>query len=142
MLQWIRKFYKNIFQKQSQIEPIADNEILARFIFNKKQLNASGAKAAAFLPPSDNLKTSVFRKTRMTEENYQNVKNSVSEKRAQTHKATALLMVPDVLSVGLLVEPEESDYKWHADLVNWPDEKDERKSVAQELALVSQVIER
>lgn len=136
---------KTLFQEHSQvdsappnknqIEPISRDEELARFIFSGKQLNNNGSvKAAAFLPSNSSLKTSVFRKSRMSLVEYNDKKIAVARAREKPIKAVALISVSSVFDAKLQVEPEETEHKWHADIINWPENKDERKSIAQALA--------
>ncbi len=127
-------FSKNSYQEQSQTEPITADEVVSRFIFNSSQLNKAKTviKASAFLPP-ENLKTSVFRKNRMSPDEYRETKIVISEKRDKDIKVTALIGVSSVKNSGVMVEPEESEHKWHADIIGWPDDKDKRKSIAQAL---------
>ncbi len=122
---------------EKQIEPISPNEELSRFIFSSKELTNSGViKAVAFLPNSS-LKTSVFRKSRMSVEEYNEKKEVVAKVRAKPIKAVALISASSVLKANLQIEPEETEHKWHADLINWPENKEERKSIAQALARVA-----
>lgn len=119
---------------KEQIDSVSPDEELSRFIFSSKELTSNGVvKAAAFLPNSS-LKTSVFRKSRMSVEEYNEKKEVVARVRAKPIKAVALLSVSSVLETNLQIEPEETEHKWHADLINWPENKEERKSIAQALA--------
>jgi hypothetical protein len=56
-------------------------------------------------------------------------------------KASALITASNVREIPVAdskdtmdIVPEETHYKWHADIVNWPNTKDECKLLAIELA--------
>lgn len=70
----------------------------------------------------------------MSVHNYNHVKNSVAVQRGKNLVGVALIQALSVTETGLSVVPEETNYKWHADIANWPDCKEERKSIAQQLA--------
>ena len=57
--------------------------------------------------------------------------------RPKNIKVVALVKVNDVLQNDLQVNPEETDYRWHANIEGWPDSKEERKAIAQELARIA-----
>lgn len=122
-------------------KPLERDETLARFLYSSSHLNnqKTEVKPGAFLP-ARNLKTSVFRQTRMTRECFERVRDTLAQRRTQrsgqTHKATALIDLADVLSTGLQVVPEESEFKWHADIAGWPDDANppEAKARQKELA--------
>lgn len=56
-------------------------------------------------------------------------------------KLTAILKAASIDQVAekhhrpLTLVPEESHYKWHADISNWPEEKALRVTIAKELVL-------
>lgn len=121
--------------------PISDGEVLARFVFDKQHIRKSPSlaiKPAAFLPNPKDMRTSVFRKDYMDESYYSAVMQKVSQARGGREiKATALVEATDVIAAGVKVTPEETEYKWHADIESWPEEKHERMRIAQELAAKS-----
>lgn len=86
------------------------------------------------MPSGKNGQTSVFRKSRMTLEYYGNIKEKVAQARGREIKAAALVSVSDVVQTGVQVNPEETLYLWHADIEAWPATKDEKMSVAQQIA--------
>lgn len=133
-------FLKNLLRKflsKSKPTPLEKDETLSRFLFNRNTFNTTRVKANAFLPPENNLETSVFRRNHFDKKDYIQLQTKLSVKRGQTIKKVALIEVIEVLNNHLSVVPEESDYKWHANISNWPLEKDERKALAQELANLS-----
>jgi len=102
--------------------------------------NASGVvKQSAFLP-YPRTETSVFRKSRMSKKDYVGSKAYVSGIKGKSMKAVALIDVQCIApSLGVSIEPEESDYPWHANIVGWPAKKHEQKSIAQQLAKISTI---
>lgn len=117
---------------------IQSRETLSRFIFEKSWIRQSEAKikAEAFLPnPKESFTTSVFRKDFMSAEEYVNAKTTCELRRApKSWKGTGLIEANDAIESGLKVEPEESEFKWHADLINWPTEKSAQMLIAKKIA--------
>ncbi len=150
MIHQIKRYLRNLFQERSQadtislnkkqIEAVSSDEELSRFIFSSNHLtkDKTVVKGAAFLPNSS-LKTSVFRKSRMSADEYDEKKGTIANLRGKSLKAAALIKVSSVLDSKLRVEPEEEEHRWHADLINWPVDKEERKSIAQDLAYAARV---
>jgi len=123
-------------------EPVREDEVLARFIFDRKHLRtlpSSAVKYHAFLPNPANNQTSVFRKVRMTDQEYKDTKLKVEGERGRKMKGTALVDVATVTESGVSVKPEESQYRWHADIEGWPLEKDEAMAIAQQIAAKAEV---
>ncbi|MDO9319336.1 MAG: hypothetical protein Q7V56_14190 [Gammaproteobacteria bacterium] len=91
------------------------------------------------MPAPDNLKTSVFRKSRMDSSEYQSIKEKVLTQRRKINsgcsiKVTAIVSLESIRQTGLQLNPEESEYRWHADIEGWPSHDDESKSKTKELA--------
>lgn len=128
--------------KQCSTEDISSEEVVARFLFSKSgQFNTTIVKPGAFLPKfqesSDRFETSVFRKTRLGSQ-YPKTKTIISKERDKSIKAVALLKVLDSHEAdNITIEPEESKHKWHANIIGWPSEKNERMQLAQILAAQS-----
>lgn len=123
-------------KKSSQPEPLESNEIISRFIFDRSYIRKTVPiiKYNAFLPNPDNGKASVFRKEKMSKEYYEEIKEKVERARKREKKGAALVEVVEVDSAGVCVNPEESEYLWHADIEGWPLEKDKIMSIAQQIA--------
>lgn len=126
---------------KNSVEPVDDTEEVTRFIFERGHVRSSdgSVKHNALLPPHNNLKTSVFRTTKMSAEEVERTKvdvEKIRQKKDSSKKlqAESVAHVTDVRKLGLEVEPEESDFKWHADIVDWPEEKQKRMALAKELA--------
>lgn len=130
----MKKFCRAIYKKLFPPIPITEDENISRLIFSSRHLKNGMIKPAAFLPnPKDN-KTSVFRKSLMTSEEYKQIKLMVSKLRQQRLKGAGVILAGDITSSSVDLQPEESEFKWHADIVSWPESKEEQKSIAQELA--------
>ncbi len=71
----------------------------------------------------------------MTSDDYESVKIGVAQTRGRKLKSTCLASVSQVVERDVKLAPEETDYKWHADIHGWPESKDDRKAIAQEIAL-------
>lgn len=114
--------------------PIRESETFARFIFSGGQIKASGEiKPGAFMP-AKNLETSVFRKARMPQSRYADYKSKIAALREKALVGVAIIDFPSIKKARLKVEPEESDHRWHANILGWPDAKHEQKHLAQLLA--------
>jgi hypothetical protein len=106
-------------------------------LFQKNQFTSTSIKQAAYLP-FPHLETSVFRKTKMTPEDYDSIKGTVAHQRNKEIKATALLNIDAIPSkLAISIEPEESQHKLHANITGWPAEKHAQKQIAQQLAIIS-----
>jgi hypothetical protein len=134
----IKKSFLSLFSKQSNNtpEPIENNEIITRFIFNKNGFSTTGIKAAAFLPNLNALliSSSVFRKSKMGSTEYNNTMGNIKRERQKNIKAVACVSVQDIFDSKLGIIPEEKDHRWHADIIDWPEAKSEQKLYAQILA--------
>ena len=108
-------------------------EVLTRFIFSSKHFSSVRVKPDAFLPPSDTLETSVFRTVGMDVPGIRAQGEMVGGAAARSLKAWADLLAGAVFDAGLDVRPDNIPER-HASIVGWPDAKDRRISLAQQLA--------
>lgn len=132
------------FQVQRDVPaPIEGTEHLARFLFSSKQFAKTNGKIkfTAFTPQHG--ETSVFRKNRLAGD-YSAVKQKVESVRRSRMKATALIEASKISGIRvagnqniLSVKPEESEHKWHANILGWPDNKQAQKAFAIKLAKLS-----
>ncbi|MBL4868722.1 MAG: hypothetical protein JKY67_20355 [Pseudomonadales bacterium] len=76
----------------------------------------------------------------MTDEEFQGTRGKVENLRKRNIKGEALNFVYEVTCQGLEVDPEETDFKWHADIVNWPLEKQKQIMLALEISKLSESI--
>lgn len=117
------------FEKQP-----APHEPLARFIYERKGRIAHGmAKPKAFLP-DNNGETSVFRTIDLDSLHIRNLSASAQPKAPL---AVATIKAKFVYGIGLIIDPNNKPYR-HANIVNWPNDKYERKDLA--LALMQHAV--
>lgn len=121
-----------------QARPIEDNETLSRYLRDDKIRRSNNTvKPNAFMPPKgDNRKVSVYRTDHM-----QSNEITAAIDRLPKVVAVAKLTPKSIRSLNenrykLDVVPEESDYKWHANIVGFPppEERTLVKNLAQKLA--------
>lgn len=116
-------------------EPLPD-ELLARYILSRNHFNSSRAKPLAFEPPKD-LRLSVFRIFGLGEPQIWDLGyRHVAEPSNRTLYARADFSVSLVNRLALNVHRSDSPPR-HADIVGWPSSKNERMSIAQQLAAES-----
>jgi hypothetical protein len=94
-------------------------------------------KPRTFHPASRDHKTSIFRVQSLPETRIWKLGDLyVADTRNQPILARAEVCVADIRRITLLVEPNEPPPR-HANIANWPGEKHEWMSKAQELAAVA-----
>ncbi|MFT6919832.1 MAG: hypothetical protein ACJA2G_002471 [Cognaticolwellia sp.] len=157
---WIESFFKPLykwFEKKpvsagSIPLPIEAEETVERYMIDRKWFNSTGVKPAAFLPRLDDnfvFSTSVFRTSKMSSEQVLETRSKFEGLAGRQIKNSALIKVSQVKCLSnvkkanvddpLSIFPEETQFIWHADIVNWPTEKDERKAIAIELSKKAQL---
>jgi hypothetical protein len=115
-------------------EPISPFEYLSRFIVDKNHFRANRTiKHQAFMPNS-NGKTSVCRISGISDIEIWEIGLEVARIRKMPLFGRADIRVFNVLSKSLVVVPTNPPPIRHADIVGWPPDKDQRISIAQELA--------
>ena len=75
----------------------------------------------------------------MSASSYIETKISAEKTRGMSLKKTATICLNSIRKAGLDAEPEESEHKWHADIINWSEDKAERKLQAIELAKCAKI---
>jgi len=119
-----------------KINRISAEENLSRFIFSSSHFNAAGAKHAAFMPR--NGETSVFCTSSISEDEIWDIGESVVGINIEPSlKARADIICNEVRKTGLDVISETSTHPLHANITNWPEERDEQLELAIELANTS-----
>ena len=117
----------------------APSEVTSRYIRQTGHYTASTGrvKPGAFHPTASNHKTSVFRVQGLTERQIWSLGDVyVALPSGNELRARAELSVEQIAGVGLRVESSEPPPR-HANIVDWPGEKHEWMSRAQELAAVA-----
>ncbi len=113
-----------------------NDENLSRFIFSKSHFNKTGAKHAAFMPR--NAETSVFQVSNISEDEIWDIGvEHVGENMDPSLKARADILSGIVREIGLEIVPETSKHILHANITNWPTEKEDQLELAIDLAQAS-----
>lgn len=113
---------------------LRESEALARYLFDRSQYKPSESrpKYSAFLPARDG-KTSVFRIYKLSETEIWEIGDCIAQARCKDLLGRADITVVNVLKSGLGVDPDNIPPR-HANIANWPPEKDKQKLIAIELA--------
>jgi hypothetical protein len=112
---------------------VSDTEPLTRYVFSRSELSGAKPKPSAFLPNPRNGKTSIFRTLGLIADQIWQIGNKVvGSKRGKTAVAYASFSASIALQFKLTVKPEISLHRRHADLDNWPTEKERQKEIANE----------
>lgn len=91
-------------------------------------------KYAAYLPAS-NGETSVYRTSGLTEEEIWEIgQEKVAKPSGRSLHARGDTPASVILKTGLAITPETTPHPLHANIVNWPLEKDEQRMLALEIA--------
>ena len=121
---------------------IESNENLARFLFRKKWIRLNNSvKHNAFAPPKD-LRLSFTRHTNISEYDIWTIGFNVGRKGNRSIVRRADVVAVNVRKIELEIESSPvEDNDNHADIINWPESKDERMSKAMEIASASMYVE-
>jgi hypothetical protein len=114
----------------------APGEGVSRYLLQSGHYAASTGqvKPRAFHPAARDYKTSVFRVQGLIEHQIWSLGDKyVAQPQGKQLRAYAELSVALIIGVGLRIEPKEPPPR-HANIINWPREKDKMMSRAQELA--------
>lgn len=122
--------------KPSQQDSVAANEQIARYILSKRYFSISNrtVKYGAYLP-APNGETSVYRISNIAEEEIWDIgRKYVAGPSKRTLHARGDTTAIAITKTGLDIAPEATPHPLHANIVNWPTEKDEQKMLAVEIA--------
>ena len=107
-------------------------------MFSRTHFNTAGeVKPPAFMPSPKDKKTSVFRVDGLGHSEIIGIGNLVVGKNRQppqSPKGYGTIVVRDIVAAGLGVEVAPTSHPTHANLVNWPEQKERQKDIAIELA--------
>jgi len=123
-------------------DSIAHNELLARYVVSSKWFHKEDqtVKQDAFIPDSF-LELSVTRHLNFSEDDIWRVGKIIARKISRTLHGRADVETAHVIAQRLNVVPQpESDNPNHANIINWPSDKDARKMRALEIARVARFI--
>jgi len=124
-------------KRDSVTEEISGRETIARYITSKRWFSRKKniVKPQAFMPPP-NHRLSVFRIDNLSETEIWKIGfNKVISKMnpPRNLRGRADILALNILENNLQIEPDNIPPR-HADIVGWPELKEEQKSIAQELA--------
>lgn len=115
---------------------MAANEQIARYILSKRYFSTTNrtVKYGAYLPAPDG-ETSVYRITGLSEEGVWEIgQEYVAKPSNRTLYARGDTPAIVILKTGLALVPETTPHPLHANITNWPADKDEQKMLALEIA--------
>jgi hypothetical protein len=117
-------------------KPPTPNEPITRYLTHRKQFSPvnNRVKPGAFMPPQD-LQLSVSRIYGLSIKDIWKIGTKVIKKSRQklTLYGRADIKVLTVTTNGLSIDPDNKPRR-HANVIGWPPEKEEQKSIALELA--------
>jgi hypothetical protein len=120
---------------------VAPDELLARYITSSKWLHKQDqtVKPDAFIPPDSEL--SVTRHLGLTEGDIWVIGKKIAERIPRPLHGRADVETSHVIAQRLNVVPQPVDGNPnHANIINWPPEKDARKMCALEIARVAHFV--
>jgi hypothetical protein len=120
---------------------VAPDELLARYITSSKWLHKQDqtVKQDAFIPPNSEL--SVTRHLGLTEEAIWKIGKKIVESTPRSLHGRADVETSNVIAQRLNVVPQPVDGNPnHANIINWPPDKDARKMCALEIASVADFV--
>jgi hypothetical protein len=120
---------------------VAPDELLARYIIYSKWIRSSNqtVKQDAFIPPDSEL--SVTRHLHLTEEGIWKIGRKIIDGTPRSLYGRADVKTSHVIAQRLNVVPQpEDDNPNHANIINWPPDKDARKMCALEIARAAQFV--
>ena len=141
MMKYPKRFLTTLigyFLKKDKIpKEINSQEIISRYLTSKRWYSSVNdiVKPQAFMPPPD-LKFSVYRTNNLSESEIWNIglkKVIANMSNPKTLYGRADIRALNILESNLQIEPDNTPPR-HANIVGWPDLKEEQKSFAQELA--------
>lgn len=122
--------------KPSQQDGVEASEQIARYILTKRHVSVTKGivRPAAYMPAS-NGETSVYRISDIAEKEIWDIgRKYVAEPSGRTLRARGDSPAAAITKTGLEIVPETTPHPLHANIVNWPSEKDEQKMLAVEIA--------
>ena len=116
---------------------ILSSENLSRFVFKKTHIRSNNEVHWRAFDPPRNLRLSVFRTSDISEEEIWTYGENIAIQRAKPLEGRADITMSSIKYTELDVIADASPSK-HANIVNWPQKKDEKMEIAMRLADVSQ----
>ena len=139
MVQFLRRLL-TIFRGSARKSPHQDNvaasEQIARYILSKKHFSVTNrtVKYGAYLP-APNGEASVYRISNISEKEIWDIgQEYVAGPSKRTLRARGDTAAAVITKTGLEFVPETTPHPLHANIANWPLQKDEQKMLAVEMA--------
>lgn len=111
---------------------------LTVFLFHRNEFNRSAVRAKAFLPSEKTGRKSVFGIFSLVEEEIWGIGTEfVAARRGDPLRGRGDFLAKNVRDSDLKLVPEPTDHPRHGNLEGWPEAKEDRKSIAQDLALAA-----
>jgi len=122
---------------------IAPDELLARYITSSRWFRKQDQTVTqnAFIPPNSEL--SVTRHLQLTEEDIWKIGRKTVEDTPRSLYGRADVKTSDIITQRLKVVPQpvkDNHNPNHANIINWPPDKDARKMCALEIARVAHFV--
>jgi hypothetical protein len=115
---------------------VAASEQIARYILSARYFSITKrtVKYGAYMP-APNGETSVYRISNIAENEIWDIgRKYVAGPSKRTLRARGDTTAELITKTGLEISPETTPHPLHANIVNWPSEKDEQKMLAVEIA--------
>jgi hypothetical protein len=118
------------------LKKVESTECLTRYVIEKSYRRKDGTvRHNAFMPSVSNKELSVFRISNLL----QNViwdlgKHYVANPRKKSLLGRADIFAFHIFDKGLKIRPENHPHILHANIVDWPNEREEQRMIAVELA--------
>ena len=111
--------------------PVADDELLARFIFHRSHVRSDGTVRPEVFIPYKKVEMSVTRHLELLDSELWRAGELVAHKREATLAGRADNQAVTFRNCGLRVVPTPlNDNPNHADVIDWPAEKSDQKLLA------------
>lgn len=116
------------------MEPVSSSETISRFVLSRRWIRADNTVRHIAFTPNKNGETSIFRISGISDNEVWNIgEREVGMKQNKPILGRADITASIILSNHLEIVPSEPPVR-HADITGWPEEKDQQKDIALELA--------
>jgi hypothetical protein len=119
------------------LEQVEPNEDLTRYIFGKDYYRPKDktVKHNAFMPAKEERKVSVYRISSLPLNEVWDIGDCyVAPLRNKPVIGRADILALHVIKQGLKIAPEDDPHPRHANIVDWPEEREKQRMIALELA--------
>lgn len=116
-------------------QSVDPSETVSRFLIKGDiRVQDNAIRHTAFLPPASNLEVSVFRIYELSEQAIWALAVEHVEPSRGRVIGRGDLAVSTIVEESLRVTPDQDPASRHADIVNWPEDRDARATIAKVLA--------